>query len=359
MKRPLLAFLAAAILVLPASAQNPPEPAPPADETADPAAAAAEPEKKDEKPKWDVNNPPGPSYDVDIDTTDGTWMSVDVSPDGKEIVFDLLGDLYTMPIGGGEAKALTTGIAWDMQPRYSPNGKWIAFTSDRGGGDNVWVMNRDGSNPKQVTKETFRLLNSRPGRPTASTSWRASTSPPSARSAPARCGSTTARGGDGLQLTKKRNDQKDAGEPAFSPDGRYLYFSQDATPGAIFEYNKDPNGQIYVIQRLDRETRRDRALRHRPGRLDPADAVAGRQVARLRPPRALQDGALRAWTSSRDARRRSTTGSTATCRRPGRSTASIRRWPGRRTPSRSSSGPAARSTASTWPRSRSPTSRST
>ena len=83
MKRPLLALLAAAILVLPASAQNPPEPAPPADETADPAAAAAEPEKKDEKPKWDVMNPPGPAYDVDIDTTAGTWMSVDVSPDGR------------------------------------------------------------------------------------------------------------------------------------------------------------------------------------------------------------------------------------------------------------------------------------
>ena len=70
-------------------------------------------------------------------------------PDGQEIAFDLLGDIYTMPIAGGEAHALTTGIAWDMQPRYSPNGKRIAFTTDRGGGDNIWVMNRDGSNPRQ------------------------------------------------------------------------------------------------------------------------------------------------------------------------------------------------------------------
>ncbi|HEX8155292.1 MAG TPA: amidohydrolase, partial [Thermoanaerobaculia bacterium] len=116
-------------------------------------------DKKDEKPKWSVSNPPGPKYDVDLDVREGTWISLDVSPDGREIVFDLLGDLYSIPFGGGEAKALTTGIEWDMQPRFSPNGKWIAFTSDRAGGDNVWIMNRDGSDPRQVSKESFRLLN--------------------------------------------------------------------------------------------------------------------------------------------------------------------------------------------------------
>src|SRR5436309_3948324 len=114
-------------------------------------------EKKEDK-KWDVNNPPGPQYDVPIDVTEGTWLSLDVSPDGTEIAFDLLGDIYTIPMSGGEAKALTSGIAWDMQPRYSPNGKWIAFTSDRAGGDNIWIMNRDGGKPQQVTKETSRLL---------------------------------------------------------------------------------------------------------------------------------------------------------------------------------------------------------
>src|ERR1051325_3593140 len=130
-----------------------------------PAAAAGgqtPPQAVDEKKeaKWDVMNPISPArHDATIDTTEGTWLSVDVSPDGREIAFDLLGDIYTIPITGGEAKALTTGIAWDMQPRYSPNGKWIAFTSDRAGGGNIWIMNRDGSDPKQVTKETVRLLN--------------------------------------------------------------------------------------------------------------------------------------------------------------------------------------------------------
>ena len=210
-------------------------------------------EKKEDK-KWDVNNPPGPQYDVPIDVTEGTWLSLDVSPDGNEIAFDLLGDIYTIPMSGGEAKALTTGIAWDMQPRYSPNGKWIAFTSDRAGGDNIWIMNRDGSKPQQVTKETFRLLNE--------PYWS-----PDSEYLVARKHFTAERslgagevwlyhrsGGEGLQLTKKRTDQKDTGEPALSPDGRYLYYSDDTTPGAIYQYNKDPNTQIYVIQRLDRQT---------------------------------------------------------------------------------------------------------
>ena len=80
------------------------------------------PEKK-EAAKWDVNNPPGPTEEVPIRTSSGTWMSVDVSPQGDEIVFDLLGDIYVMPFSGGKAKAIASGMAWDMQPRYSPDGK--------------------------------------------------------------------------------------------------------------------------------------------------------------------------------------------------------------------------------------------
>jgi imidazolonepropionase-like amidohydrolase/Tol biopolymer transport system component len=217
-------------------------------------APATEPEKKKEEKKWDVQNPPGPSYDVNIDVREGTWMSVDVSPDGKEIAFDLLGDIYVMPIGGGEAKAIATGIAWDMQPRYSPNGKWIAFTSDRSGGDNLWYMDRDGANAKQVSKETFRLLNQPAWSPDSEylVGRKHFTSERSLGAGEMWIYHRT--GGDGLQLTKKRTDQKDTGEPVFSPDGRYVYFSDDVTQGAIFEYNKDPNSQIYVIQRLDRET---------------------------------------------------------------------------------------------------------
>jgi imidazolonepropionase-like amidohydrolase/Tol biopolymer transport system component len=255
-----------------------PQPAPDAVKPADAA------EKKEEKAKWDVAKPLGPArYDVPIDVTEGTWLSLDVSPDGKEIAFDLLGDIYTVPIGGGEAKALTTGIPWDMQPRYSPNGKWIAFTSDRAGGDNVWIMNRDGSNPKQVSKETFRLLNE--------PYWS-----PDSEFIVARKHFTSERslgagemwlyhrsGGEGLQLTKKRTDQKDSGEPAFSPDGRYLYYSDDVTPGAIFQYNKDPNTQIYAIQRLDRQTGEIEPFVTGPGgSVSPTPSADGKSLAFVR-----------------------------------------------------------------------------
>jgi len=266
--RHLLAAVLAAAFAAPAYAQAPPapatrpvpaeaatseqEPRPNASPLNAPVATPPQ-DKAADKPKWDVNNPPGPTREVPIDVTTGTWLSLDVSPDGREVVFDLLGDLYVIPIGGGEARAITTGMAWDMHPSYSPNGRWIAFTSDRGGGDNIWIVDRDGSNPRQVTKETFRLL-SQPH-------WT-----PDSEYIVARKHFTSTRslgagemwlyhrsGGEGLQLTKKRTEQKDSGEPAFSPDGRYLYFSDDATPGGVFEYSKDVNGQIYVIQRLDRE----------------------------------------------------------------------------------------------------------
>jgi dipeptidyl aminopeptidase/acylaminoacyl peptidase len=117
----------------------------------------AEPSQK--KPAWNVNQPPGEARTVQIDTRTGTWMSVDVSPDGKTIIFDLLGDLYTLPIEGGEAKPLTHSIAWEQQARFSPDGKQIDYLSDAGGGDNVWVMNVDGSGAKAVTHEDYRLLN--------------------------------------------------------------------------------------------------------------------------------------------------------------------------------------------------------
>ena len=81
--------------------------------------------------EWDVNAAHGPTFDVSFETSEGTWMTVDVSPDGQTLVFDLLGDLYLLPIEGGKAKSLTSGMAWDMQPQFSHDGKSLAFSSDR------------------------------------------------------------------------------------------------------------------------------------------------------------------------------------------------------------------------------------
>ena len=204
--------------------------------------------------KWNVETPPGTSKKVTITTDEGTWMNLDVSPDGKSIAFDLLGDIYTMPISGGKATLLSGGKSWEVQPRFSPDAKAISFTSDRDGGDNIWIMNADGSNKHAVTKETFRLLNN--------ASWA-----PDGQYLVARKHFTGTRslgagemwlyhktGGEGVQLTKRKNDQQDAGEPIVSPDGNYVYWSEDVTPGPTFQYNKDPYAGIYAIKRLDRKT---------------------------------------------------------------------------------------------------------
>jgi imidazolonepropionase-like amidohydrolase/Tol biopolymer transport system component len=247
-------------------------------------AAAPTTGEKKEAPKWNVSARHGPGHDVPIDVTQGTWMNLDVSPDGREIAFDLLGDIYTVPITGGEARPLATGNAWDMQPRFSPNGREIAFTSDRGGGDNIWVMNRDGTVPRAITKESFRLLNG--------PDWS-----PDGNYIVARKHFTSARSlgagemwlyhrsgvGGGVQMTKARTKQKDTNEPAFSPDGRYLYFSDDATPGETFQYSKDVNGQIYVIQRLDRETNDiDTYVSGPGGAIRPTPSPDGKSLAFVR-----------------------------------------------------------------------------
>ena len=84
-------------------------------------------------------------------TSSGTWMSLDVTPDGRRIVFDLLGDLYAMDAAGGRARALSSGLAFDTQPTVSRDGRWIAFVSDRSGADNLWIARADGGAPRQIS----------------------------------------------------------------------------------------------------------------------------------------------------------------------------------------------------------------
>ena len=233
--------------------------------------------------KWDVNNPPGPHKEVTIKTQEGTWMNLDVSPDGQTVAFDLLGDIYTMSINGGNAKCIRQGLAWEVQPRFSPDGKELLFTSDAGGGDNIWKMNADGSDAKQLTKEDFRLLNN--------PCWM-----PDGNYFVARKHFTSGRslgagemwlyhisGGGGIQLTKRKNDQQDVNEPSVSPDGRYVYFSEDMYPGGSFQYNKDPNDQIYVIQRYDmQEGKTERIIGGPGGAIRPQISHDGKKLAFVR-----------------------------------------------------------------------------
>ena len=229
---------------------------------------------------WDVNQHRADYTEISFETTEGTWMNLDISPDGEEIIFDLLGNIYIMPIEGGEAEPLREGLAYEIQPRFSPDGSKISFTSDAGGGDNIWIMNRDGSDARQITDEDFRLLNN--------AFWT-----PDGNYLVARKHFTSARslgageiwmyhitGGSGIQLTERPNDQQDKGQPFVSPEGRYVYYSQDVYPGGMFQYNKDPNSQIYVINRYDREEGEVERITGGPGgAISPTISPNGEQMA--------------------------------------------------------------------------------
>jgi Tol biopolymer transport system component len=211
---------------------------------------------------------------IEFTTDEGTWISVDVSPDGQTIVFDLLGDLYTLPISGGEAKPLATGMAFDSQPKFSPDGKWIAFLSDRSGGENLWIMKADGTEPKQLSRDPDSEFASPVWTPdgqyvvAARTTW------------PLRVHELWMyhiRGGSGVQLTRATTAGAAAAGPptpgpggqpprtnsigaAFSPDGRYLYFSRKING---FQYNA--MFPLWQIVRHDRVTGEDDTLTQAEG----------------------------------------------------------------------------------------------
>ncbi len=252
-----------------------------------PLAASAAP-KKDAKAeeKWSVDAPKGATIkQVAINTDEGTWMDVDVAPDGKSIAFTLLGDIYTLPIEGGTPKRISEGLSWDVQPRFSPDGARIAFTSDRGGGDNIWVMNADGTDKRQVTKEDFRLLNQ--------PAWS-----PDGRFIAAKKHYTTERsagtgevwlyhvsGGVGVQVVERASErlQKELGEPVFAPDGTAIYYTRNTTSGPIFEYAQDSNAGIFAIERHDLATGEvTTAVSGYGGAVRPSPSPDGKEIAFVR-----------------------------------------------------------------------------
>ncbi len=239
-----------------------------------------------EQESWSVQQPPGEWQPINIDADEVSWSTVDVSPDGKFLIFDFLGDLYRVPVDGGDAVSLTSGIAWDFQPVFSPDGKRIAFISDRSGAENVWTMRVDGEDLQQVTDERAQLLHNPAWTPDGDF-IAARKAYVSTRSIPA--GSIWLyhrSGGGGVELVERlhgEQSQKNIAEPAFSPDGRYLYFSQDTTGGTVWQYNKDANQGVFAIRRLDRKTGETETVVSGPGgAIRPVLSPDGKRLAFVR-----------------------------------------------------------------------------
>jgi len=172
-----------------------------------------------------------PERRTEFETDTGTWLSIDVAPDGRRIVFELLGDLYLLPVEGGEAGPLTSGMAFDSQPRFSPDGTRVVFISDRSGSENLWTVAVDGGDPEKLTSESGDVEFASP-----------SYSPDGSHVIVSR---TTwglgafelwayhLDGGKGVRITQAssngevdRSRRSNSLGAVYSPDGRYLYFSR-------------------------------------------------------------------------------------------------------------------------------------
>ena len=171
---------------------------------------------------WSIDAMHGDSVVFDTMLEEGTWMSVDVSPDGATLVFDLLGDLYALPTDGGDARRLTAGPVFDQQPRFSPNGQSIVFVSDRDGGSNLWLIDADGSNPRAITADRLATFSSPEWTPDGE--FVVASRHDDLKIDGAHALRLYHRGGGkGIELVDR---QRGALGAAASPDGRWIYFSR-------------------------------------------------------------------------------------------------------------------------------------
>ena len=184
--------------------------------------------------------PLNPGRTVSFRATEGSWMSLDVSPDGQTVAFDLLGDIYTVPMAGGEATQITRGMGFDMQPRFSPDGENIVFVSDRDGGENVWIVSLDLADTTQLTRGKSNSY--------LSPEWT-----PDGDYVIATRGTKLwmwhKDGGAGVQLVSEPAALRTIGA-AFGADDRWVWFSGRLAAGSLYN-----NGlSLYQLARYDRET---------------------------------------------------------------------------------------------------------
>lgn len=189
-----------------------------------------------------------PTRTLNFTTDEGTWISTDVSPDGQTLVFDLLGDLYVLPIEGGKAKALTRGMAFDTQPRFSPDGRHIVFVSDRDGSENVWLMKTDGSSATKLTSGKDTVFISPEWTPDGDAIITAKTGV--VRNSLMELWLYSIADRKGVCLVNGEKNGLTALGPAFGADPRYLFFSQKAS----YLPNWRPKIGEYQLAVYDRQT---------------------------------------------------------------------------------------------------------
>ena len=185
-----------------------------------------------------------PERKIRLQTKEGTWIDLDVSPDGSKIAFDMMGDIYTIPITGGKATQITNGMAFDTHPRFSPDGKSIVFTSDKSGAENIWTLDLTDpdAEPKQITKDNDKY-------------YQAAEWTPDGKYLVVSKGGRVLQlhlfhkdGGGGIQLIKKPESLQTV-EPAFGKDDRYIWYARRT--GA---WNYNAQMPQYQIATYDRET---------------------------------------------------------------------------------------------------------
>lgn len=184
-----------------------------------------------------------PARWAEFTTSEGTWISLDVSPDGQTIVFDMLGDLYAMPISGGTAVRLTEGMGHDMQPRFSPDGERIVFVSDRSGDNNVWLMPAAGGEPTQLSKGVGSRFLSPDWAPDGDYIVVSRAAP---RRGLEKLWLYHVDGGTGLEMVGGPGGRRLMG-PAIDSEGRYVWHSQR---NGTWSYNAIlPQYQLWVYDR--------------------------------------------------------------------------------------------------------------
>ena len=229
--------------------------------------------------KLDVNAVPEGARRVEFTTDEGTWMDVDVSPDGGTILFDLLGDIYRVGMAGGKAVRITSGPAWDYAPRYSPDGRTIVFCSDRGGNMNLWLMGSDGSSPRALTEEKDATLSSPSWTPDGLYVLARREETSKAGIPPVEIWMYHRDGGTGVKVISKDKLDTSAG-PVASPDGRYVYLTGRK---ADFSYTPDMSNGLWHVYRFDRKTGELIKLTTAPdGGLRPALSPDGKRLVYAR-----------------------------------------------------------------------------